>query len=120
MIRDLFVEGSETKGDLKATWDNYWNSDDENLKRAYRNNLKQLLYDLLMLFFLGALITPALINATKEHIKDTGNDNFLNALGNTALLNTVMMLDSSTNDFNPVSSIAGKGIQWTPFSITSM
>jgi hypothetical protein len=118
MIKDLFV--GDTKGDLKATWDNYWNADDENLKRAYRNNLGQLFYDLLLMFLLGMLVTPALVNATKEHIKDTGNNTFLDAMANNALLNTVMMLDSSTKDFNPVSSIGGKGIQWTPFSITSM
>lgn len=73
-----------------------------------------------MLFFLGTLVTPALIKATKEHIKDTGNDDFFTSLSNTAMLNSVMMLDSSLNDFNPVKSIAGKGIQWTPFSISSM
>ena len=71
-------------------------------------------------FLLGMLVTPALVNATKEHIKDTGNNTFLDAMANNALLNTVMMLDSSTKDFNPVASIGGKGIQWTPFSITSM
>lgn len=73
-----------------------------------------------MLFFLGTLVTPALVKTTKEHIKDVGNDDFLTSLGNTAMLNTVMMLDSSTNDFNMFSSIMGKGMQWTPFSITSM
>lgn len=121
MVRDYWQGDIETgERNLKDTWDQYWNSEDENLRRAYRNNLKQIFYDLLMLFFLGTLVTPALIKATKEHIKDTGNDDFLASLSNTALLNSVMMLDSSLNDFNPVKSIAGKGIQWTPFSISSM
>lgn len=118
MIKDLFV--GDTKGDLKATWDNYWNADDENLKRAYRNNLGQMFYDLILMFLLGIFAMPAMIQATKEHIKDTGNNTFLDAMANNALLNTVMMLDSSTKDFNPIASIGGKGIQWTPFSITSM
>ena len=72
------------------------------------------------MFFLGTLVTPALVNATKDHIKDSGNNTFLDAMANNALLNTVMMLDSSTKDFNPVSSIGGKGFQWTPFSLTSL
>ena len=121
MIEDYW-KGDVDSGErsFRETWNHYYNSEDENLRRAYRNNLKQLLYDLLMLFFLGTLVTPALVKTTKEHIKDVGNDDFLTSLGNTAMLNTVMMLDSSTNDFNMFSSIMGKGMQWTPFSITSM
>ena len=121
MLRDYW------KGDLdtgerswEATWNQYWNATDENLRRAYRNNLKQLLYDLLMMFFLGILVTPALVAATKEHIKDTGNDDFMTAMSNNAMLNMAEMLKSSTNDFNMFSSIFGKGMQWTPFSISSM
>ena len=63
-----------------------------------------------MLFFLGLLVTPALVKATKEHIKDTGNNDFLTAMSNNAMLNMSMMLQSSANDFNMFSSIGGKGI----------
>lgn len=121
MLKDYW-QGDIDSGErnFSDTWDKYWNATDENLRRAYRNNLHQLWCDLFGLLFLGTLVTPALINATKEHIKNVGNKDFLTALSNTAMLNTVMMLDSSTNDFNMISSIAGKGMQWTPFSIKSM
>jgi hypothetical protein len=72
------------------------------------------------MFFLGMLVTPALVTATKEHIKDTGNDDFMTAMSNNAMLNMAEMLKSSTNDFNMFNSIFGKGMQWTPFSISSM
>ena len=121
MLKDYWTgdidSGERSWGDV---WNKYYNASDENLRRAYRNNLRQLLYDLLMLFFLGLLVTPALVKATKEHIKDTGNNDFLTAMSNNAMLNMSMMLQSSTNDFNMFTSIGGKGVQWTPFSVKSM
>ena len=111
MLKDYWT-GDLDSGErsIEATWDNYWNATDENLRRAYRNNLKQLFYDLFMLFFLGLLVTPALVNATKEHVKDTDNRDFMTAMSNNAMLNTAYMLKSSTNDFNMFSSIFGKGM----------
>jgi hypothetical protein len=41
MVRDYWQGDIETgERNLKETWDQYWNSEDENLRRAYRNNLK--------------------------------------------------------------------------------
>ena len=117
MITDLMIGDNEGNHDLKTVIDNYWNNDNENLQRAYRNNLKQLLYDLFMLLFLGAIISPALLNATKDHIKEVGNNDFANAFTNNCMLNVAEMLDSSADDFNAVNSIFGKATQWTPFSI---
>ena len=117
MITDLMVGDDNGNRDLETVIDKYWNHENENLQRAYRNNLKQLLYDLLMGLFLGALITPALLNATKEHIREVGNNDFANAFANNCMLNVAEMLDSSTDDFNAVNSIFGRASQWTPFAV---
>lgn len=104
----------------KETWASRWNSEDESLKRAYRNNLKQLFYDLFMWLFMGMFVSSSLLAATKDYIKDVGNTDLQDAIANNAMLNTVEMLDSSFDDFNFVKSIAGRGVQWTPLAIQSM
>lgn len=117
MITDLMVGDDNGNRDLESVIDKYWNHENENLQRAYRNNLKQLLYDLLMGLFLGALMTPALLNATKEHVREVGNNDFANAFANNCMLNVAEMLDSSTDDFNAINSIFGRASQWTPFAV---
>lgn len=72
-----------------------------------------------MLLFVGMLVAPALLNATNEHIKATGNKTFENAFVNNCMLNTAEMFSSAADDFNMVHSIFGRGAQWTPFAIQS-
>lgn len=96
------------------------NNPDENLKTAYRANLSQWWYDLLMMLLLGMLIAPALQTAAKDYTKEVGNENLGDAVINTAMLNTTAMLKTSTEDFFFMHTIFGRGMQWTPFSITTM
>jgi hypothetical protein len=36
-----FIHGDGSAGEkFNSMWDKYWNNEDENLRRAYRNNLK--------------------------------------------------------------------------------
>ena len=48
-----------------------------------------------MMFFFGMLVTPALLNATKDYTKDIGNEDLASAIANNSLLNTVEILNSS-------------------------
>ena len=54
VLNDLIV-GSYKKGSVREGWklmtNDVWNNEDENLRRAYRSNLRQLFYDLFMLLF---------------------------------------------------------------------
>ena len=120
IFTDWYQGDSETgKRDFLETLKKYYNHEDENLRRAYRNNLRQLIYDMFMMFFFGMLVTPALLNATKDYTKDIGNEDLASAIANNSLLNTVEILNSSFQDFNPLSSIFGRGVQWTPLAIQS-
>lgn len=119
MVNDVFKGDAEGNHSVSDVWDKYYNNADPNLQRAYRNNLKQLFYDLFMLLFVGMLVAPALLNATNEHIKATGNKSFENAFMNNCMLNTAEMFSSAADDFNMVHSIFGRGAQWTPFAIQS-
>ena len=120
-ILDTAIHGDENgvKG-LKNAYLSYYNNSDDNLRQAYRNNLRQLWYDLLMLFFMGMIVAPALENAAQKHAKDTGNGDLGQAMINNTMLNLTAMLSKSTDDFNMAKAIFGRGMQWTPFSISTM
>lgn len=93
---------------------------DPDLRRLYAANLKQLWYDLFMLLFLGVFASNLMHSGQKEFAKTHTNENLGNALANTAINLGVGILDSSADDFNFAKSIFGRGVQWTPFAVTSM
>ena len=93
---------------------------DPDLRRLYSANLKQLWYDLFMLLFLGIFASNLMHSGQKEFAKTHTNENFGNALANTAINVGVGIIDSSADDFNFAKSIFGRGVQWTPFAISSM
>ena len=118
---DVFLHGDENgEGGIGNVIDTFWNSEDTNLRQAYRNNIRQLLYDIFMLIFMGLIFAPALENAAQKHSKDTGNGDLGQAMINNAMVNMTAMLSSSFEDFNMAKSIFGRGIQWTPFSISTL
>lgn len=41
-------------------------------------------------------------------------------MSNNMLISAAEMLDTSTDDFNAVKSIFGRGVNWTPFSISTI
>lgn len=93
---------------------------DPDMRRLYLANIGQLWYDMLMMLLLGVFASTLLQNGSKEYAKEHPNDNFGNALSNTALMVGTGIIQSSATDFNPITSIGGRGVQWTPFAITSM
>ena len=107
------------KGLINA-WNQYYNNEDKNLRQAYRNNLWQFFYDLLMLIFGGIIFAPALENAAQKHAKETGNGDLGQAMINNTMVNLTAMLSSSFEDFNMAKSIFGRGMQWTPFSVSTI
>lgn len=115
MAKDLYQGDS-----LGTMWDKYYNNQNENLRRAYRNNIKQFVVDMSAAFFLGNLVAPSLLEATKEYTKDVGNETFEKAFVNNCLVNTAAMFKSSTDDFKFISAIFGKSLEWTPMSIGSI
>lgn len=83
---------------------------DPDLRRLYNANLRQILYDLFMLLFLGVFASTLLHSGQKQYAKDHPNDKLGNALSNTAINLGIGMLDSSADDFNFFKSIFGRGV----------
>lgn len=121
---DMFIDVWQGDGSLGDRWGNMWQkymyNEDENLRRAYRNNLKQFTVDLVGGLFIGNLVFPSIMNAVNDYTKEVGNDTFTTALINNSLINTVEMFDSSLDDFQWWNGIFGKGLEWTPVSVSSM
>lgn len=123
VLNDLVV-GSYKKGSVREGWklmtNDIWNNEDENLRRAYRSNLRQLFYDLFMLLFVGAVVSGSLAEFVKDDIKERGNDTMNDAVINTTLSLGSKILTNSAYDFNFLDAIAGRGTQWTPFSFETL
>ena len=100
---------------LKKGWDSKWNNEDANLQLAYRNNIKQSAYDLMMLV-LGGCIISALLGDWLDDLKDPKNKDFGVGLGVAAANIAVMSVRNSFLDFNTWDSVGGAIYQWTPFS----
>lgn len=117
ILFDLFTGRRDEEGE--KLYDLYWNNKDPYLRKMYRANLRQLLADLIGIFIIGGLIAPSLTNAANDYAKKAGTETFDNAaMGYMATL-SASMFATSTDDFNFTKSVFGRGIQWTPFSLSS-
>lgn len=99
------------------TMNYYWNNPDENLRRAYRNNIKQAWTDLLAFFLIGCMVGPALEQAAKDYYHENENDTFDEACENALFNLGANLVVTSSKDFQAFSSIFGIGLNWTPFSV---
>lgn len=88
--------------------------DDENLRRAYRANLGQLLYDTILAGLMGGVIVNGILSTqAKAYIKGTKNP-----FARFAADYGTNILSASFMDFNAFESIFGRvTTDWTPFSI---
>lgn len=115
MLLDMFL-GEES---ISQVWKNYIYADDIDLRNLYRANLGQLAFDLIGTIFIGGMICSSLVGAANAYvIANSGKSLGDAALSSAASLSAQMLLQS-TEDFNFMQSIFGRGIQWTPFSINS-
>ena len=116
--RDGIKSGSfaDTKNIISAR---LWNNPDENLRTAYRSNIKQFGYDCLMWGLIGNLLTGFVLNQYKEADKDNKKRKSLeSAILANATNFGYRVLKNSADDLNMIHSIAGLGVQWTPFALS--
>lgn len=112
--RDLFKQ-------IQAVHSQYWNNKNENLRTAYRQNLKQLAYDMSVLFIMGSIVSNQIHQFINDYTNDHKDDHTIQqGFANASLALAESIFDASTLDFNPVESVAGRGVNWTPFAITTM
>ena len=102
-----FVEGFKDK----------WNESDIKLQNAYRSNIKQFGYDLIMFALIGSII-GALLGDWLDELKNENRKNrdFTTGLGIAAANIAVMSVKNSFLDLNFIESVGSPIGQWTPFA----
>ena len=109
-------------GRFSEEWDELWNNPDENLRIAYRSNIKQLAYDLLMLCVIGNLTSYVLGDWA-----DDEEDEWRKDKGDAGKATDYMManfiyktFDNSFRDFNMIASIWDPMLDWQPFAFNTL
>lgn len=102
-----FVEGFKDK----------WNAEDIKLQNAYRSNIKQFGYDLIMFALIGSIL-GALLGDWLDDLKNENKKNrdFTTGLGIAAANIAVMSVKNSFLDLNFIDSVGSPIGQWTPFA----
>lgn len=109
-------------GRLASEWDDLWNNPDENLRLAYRSNLKQIAYDLIMLFVVGNLVSFVFGDWADDEEEEWRKDK-----GDVGKASEYMManflfktFDNSFRDFNMIASIWDPMLDWQPFAFNTL
>lgn len=109
-------------GRFSEEWEEMWNNEDPNLRTAYRSNLKQLAYDLIMLCVVGSISSYLLGDWA-----DREEDEWRKDKGDQAKALDFMManfifktFDNSFRDFNMFASIGDPLADWQPFAFSTL
>lgn len=106
---------------LQEVYNQYWNNSNENLRTAYRQNLRQFAYDMSVLAFIGGILGSQIHLAINEYTHDHKDDHSISqGMIHSSMALSQAIFDAATLDFNPLESIGGRGVNWTPFAISQM
>ena len=93
-----------------------WYNEDLNLRTAYRSNMKQLGYDLIMFMLVGNIIAAALAGAYDDEKKNSSETDMGDALKLSAYNIAIKSVKNSFLDFNFIDTIGDPAVSWTPFA----
>lgn len=115
-LADMVQSMWDHKSILKGFKDK-WNNEDDRLQLAYRNNLKQGMYDLIMFSLVGTIL-GALLGDWLDDLKGKNkkNKDFTTGLGIAAANVAVMSVKNSFLDLNFLESVGAPFTSWTPFA----
>lgn len=120
IAKDGFSSEAKGIGGFKDAFCQMWYNSDENLRTAYRSNIKHILFDLFFMLGVGNLIAMLLLpeddELKKEHFADRGN---LDKAVTYASYNFFYKsLRNSFMDFNFIDSIFSPVVDWQPMSLS--
>lgn len=109
-------------GGFKDAIQEMWYNPDDNLRTAYRSNIKHLAFDLVFMLGFGNIVTmimaPQDDDLKKIHLKDKGSMD--KAVAYNAYNFLYRTLKSSFMDFNFIDSIFSPVVDWQPMSLSAM
>lgn len=113
------ISGTFQGDGLKHTFEDMWYNEDEKLRNLYRANLRQIQYDLLMLFIVGSLVTGTLADWDDENMKKAKDSRDIDDAAIAAAAHMACkMVSSSFLDLNFIESIGGPLVSWQPMSFS--
>ena len=117
-----FSSDSKGIGGFTGAFREMWYNSDENLRTAYRSNIKHILFDLFFMLGVGNLVAMLLLpeddELKKEHFADRGD---LDKAVTYASYNFFYKsLRNSFMDFNFIDSIFSPVVDWQPMSLSSI
>lgn len=116
-LADIALKTFRDPSNILNHFQEKWNDPNADLRRAYRNNFKQLLYDMTMFLVVGPLIAGLLVGWYDELEEDNeDNDDFSTGLMLAAANVAVMSVKNSFLDFNFLETVGSPAGQWTPFA----
>lgn len=112
MVKSMWDQKSFIKG-----FQSKWDETDIKLQNAYRSNIKQFGYDLIMFALIGSIL-GALLGDWLDELKNENRKNrdFTVGLGIAAANIAVMSVKNSFLDLNFIDSVGSPIGQWTPFA----
>lgn len=115
-----FSSDSKGIGGFTGTLREMWYNPDENLRTAYRSNIKHILFDLFFMLGVGNLVAMLLLpeddELKKEHFADRGD---LDKAVTYASYNFFYKsFRNSFMDFNFIDSIFSPVVDWQPMSLS--
>lgn len=97
---------------------NKWNESDKNLRSVYRQNIKQFMYDMIMMLIAGLVICPWLMNLLDDEMKGKEKNKDAAEGARLALARVfTYALRNSFLDFDIGQSLMSPAFQWSPFAL---
>lgn len=113
VLEDIKV-GDWSFKNFKNVWNGYSQSDDESIRACFRNNLVQLLNDMIIFLLIGILAAGGVSKMAEEKSEDED----VSAIAKDASMLIAKSITSAALDFNASKSIFGVFTNWTPMSIS--
>ena len=107
---------------FNEAWQDMWFNSDDNLRTAYRSNIKHLMFDMIFMLGIGNLVGlffgPEDDELKKAHYADRGDLD--KALAYASYNFMYKTFKQSFMDFNFIDSIFSPTVDWQPMSFSAM
>ena len=112
------IFSSASPSDWKNNFLQRWYNEDQMQRNAFRSNLKQLTYDLVLWLLVGAIASALMTNWMKELKEETKDSkDFSDAILLASANIACMSVKNSFLDFNFSDSLIEPMVTWTPLSL---
>ena len=114
-MSDLLKNIKDSKS-IESAFKDKWYNEDPKLRRIYRNNMQQLLIDLIMWIIIGSLAAGLMADWLKELKEEKKDGDIFDQLQLSAAQIACTSVTTSFYDFNFIETVGAPVASWTPFA----